>query len=391
MEISGHFRMRDHKVGFVTSLGFLFGISVALVAYIGSSYFREATGVENVGLFYVVIFSLLLVCLLNLHRIFLWFGRSRTLLFLLCAQIVILSALAALPVGPWGAFFLILYYALYGVIWVVWDSVLEAYSSDEQTGRIRGMFLSVWGFGAIIGPLLSLSLLERYGYGLIFSLVLGLYAVMLVIALITLREIKGAIDHHVFALRDTVHRLWSNQALRRVYWVAISLSFSAATLVVFIPLKLRDLGFEWSEMGLMFTIMLLPFVLLEYPAGVLADRKYGEKEIMFIGFVILIVAIFFMAISQSRSFVVWTAILTLSRVGYALIESMRDIYFYKQIDGSDVALINLFRTARPVAYILSMITATIFGILFGQGAIFFVLTVVILIGLYPVVRLVDTK
>jgi len=391
METPGNFRIRNHKIGFVTSLGFLFGLSTALISYLGSSYFRYATGVENVAVFYVVMFSFVLIGLLNLHKIFLTYGRSRTLLFLLGMQIIVLTALSLLPIGWAGALMLMLYYVVYGIIWVVWDAVLEAYSSNEETGRIRGMFLSVWGIGAIIGPMLSLSLLERYGYGLIFTLVLALYAFMFIIALVTLYEISGKIDQRTHSLREMIARIRKTPALWQVYWVAISLGFAASTLVVFIPLKLRALGFEWSEMGLMFTIMLLPFVLLEYPAGILADKKYGEKEIMVTGFVVLITAMILITVSESTSFIVWTAILTLSRVGYALIEAMRDTYFYKQIDSEEVGLINAFRTARPVAYILAMSSATGVGLFFGEGGIFMMLIIILVIGLYPVIRLVDTK
>ncbi len=381
----------DRKIGFITSLGFLFGLSVALVAYLGSSYFKEATGVENVGIFFVVSFSFILLGLLNLHKVFLKFGRPRTLLILLTLQIVVVLFLALLPVSPLGAFFLILYYIIYGIIWVVWDAVLEAYSVDEKTGRIRGMFLSVWGIGAIIGPLLSLSLVEKHGYGLIFSIVLGLYSLMLVVALITLNQITGKIKTKRVPLPKLIKKVCANKALWRVYWVALSLSFAASTMVVFIPLRLREMGFQWSEMGMMFTLMLLPFVLLEYPAGLLADKKYGEKEIMFVGFIILIVAVILITRLESVSFWVWTGALLLSRVGYALIESMRDTYFYKQIDGTDVALINLFRTARPVAYIVSMVIATVIQLFFGMTAVFIGLLVFLLVGLYPVITLKDTK
>ncbi len=391
MENKINFHIRDHKIGFITSLGFFFGLSVALVAYLGSSYYQQATGLHNVGIFYVVSFSCILFSLLNLHKAFLRFGRPRTLLILLAAQVIIVFILSIVPVGYFGAAMLMIYYILYGIIWVVWDAVLEAYSNDKETGRIRGMFLSVWGVGAIIGPLLSLTIFEKYGFALIFTIVLVLYILMLAIAMVALREIQGKIDTHVFSLKKMIRKITKKPALWQVYWVAISLSFAASTLVVFMPLKLREIGFEWSEMGIMFTIMLLPFVLLEYPAGLLADKKYGEKEMMFIGYIFLIVSIFFMVRVQANSFVLWTVILLFSRVGYALIEAMRDTYFYKQIDGKDVALINLFRTARPLAYVLSMILASILHILFGPAAVFYGLLAVLIISLYPVVIMQDTE
>ena len=53
-----------------------------------------------------------------------------------------------------------------------------------------------------------------------------------------------------------------------------------AWMVIYTPLHMLDLGFTWEEIGQIFTIMLIPFVLVEYPAGWLADKYIGETEMM---------------------------------------------------------------------------------------------------------------
>jgi MFS-type transporter involved in bile tolerance (Atg22 family) len=85
-------------------------------------------------------------------------------------------------------------------------------------------------------------------------------------------------------------------------------------------------------------------------------------------------------------------ILFISRIGAALMESMQDSYFYKQINENDVALINFFRSTRAVAYILSTILIGIILFIFKDTTtIFYVLFSVLLIGFYPIITLKDTK
>ena len=87
----------------------------------------------------------------------------------------------------------------------------------------------------------------------------------------------------------------------------------------------------------------------------------------------------------------WAIMLFATRIGAALIELLRDSYFYKRIDGHDVDLINFFRTALPVAYICATILSS-FVFIFLPVKFAFVLTgLVVLSALYPAFKLQDNK
>jgi len=377
------------KVRIVTFLGFLFGLSMATLVYVVSSYYKEALGSENVGIFYVVSFSVLLLALLHFHKIISRFGRARTLLFMLLLQIVLMFTLSFLPVSLFGASLIVMYYIAYGIIWALWDVVLEAYSADNASGRIRGMFLSVWGIGVLIGPMLATTLLENYGFTALFVVVLILYILMFLVVLTMLNSIRG----HVSAQDSAAHtlaRAWKTVNIRNIYWIGCTLRFFFATMTIFMPLYLRSLEFSWVEIGWIFTVMLLPFILFEYPAGVLADKKYGEKEILFIGLLLIIVAVVLIVLTKSTEIWVWMAILFLSRTGAALVDSMHDAYFYKQIAAKDIALINFFRSTRSIGYISAALLSSII-LLFGSiETVFGVLLIVLACGFYPIIILHDT-
>ncbi len=382
----------ERTIHLITFLGFIFGLSISLLTYITSSYFKEVVKSDNVSIFYIISFSLVLIALFNLNKLIEGFGRARTLMVLLFVQIGVLFGLQFVDISLVGATLLMLYMLLFSVIWVVFDIVLEAYSTDAKTGHIRGMFLSVWNLGFLIGPIISVYILQNYGFNGIFLATMILYVVMFLTIFMALNDITGHVKKQNLSIAQTIKKFKSNTNLVNVYWLSFTLRFFYAVLTIYMPIYLRDIGLSWTEIGFIFTVMLIPFILIEYPAGVLADKKYGEKEMLFSGLIIMIISVVVMFFVDKPSVAIWMWVLFASRIGAALLESMQDSYFYKQIDGDNVALINTFRSTRPIAYIASAFFVGITLAVFDNiHMMFIVLLAVLIIGLYPVVILKDTK
>ena len=112
----------------------------------------------------------------------------------------------------------------------------------------------------------------------------------------------------------------------------------------------------------------------------------------------IIIALLIMAAStlsiyfiHSMSILVWGVALFATRIGAALIEILRDSYFYKKIDGHDVDIINFMRTSMPVAYIFSTAMSTFFILFFSIKFAFILVALVVLTALYPAFSLKDNK
>jgi MFS family permease len=382
----------ERTIHLITFLGFIFGLSTSLLTYITSSYFKEVTQSDHISIFYIIAFGIVLISLFNLNKLIEGFGRARTLMVLLFVQVGILFGLQFVDINIAGAMLLMAYIILFSVILVVFDVVLEAYSKDAKTGHIRGLFLSVWNFGFLIGPIISMYILQHYGFNSIFFITMILYVVMFLIIFMMLNDITGHVKKQNLSILQTIKKFKENRNLINIYWLSFTLRFFYAVLTVYMPIYLRDVGLSWTEIGFIFTIMLIPFILIEYPAGVLADKKYGEKEMLLIGSVIIICSVVAMFFMKDASIITWMWVLFISRVGAALLESMQDSYFYKQIDANDVALINVFRSTRSIAYIVSaMFVGFALWIVDDMRIMFVILFIVLVIGLYPVLTLKDTK
>ena len=144
---------------------------------------------------------------------------------------------------------------------------------------------------------------------------------------------------------------------------------------LYTPIYLHNvLGIPWSTLGWMFSIMLVPYVLLEYPAGWVADRFIGDKELMFVGFFIAgggLAAIGFLSSTSSLALILF--VLVASRIGAALIESTTEGHFFRRVSERDINSISVFRGIWPVANFIAPVAGSCI-LFFGTFQLFFALT-----------------
>ena len=161
-------------------------------------------------------------------------------------------------------------------------------------------------------------------------------------------------------------------------------------MIIYIPIYLyRVLHFEWSELGLIFTVMLLPFILFDWLGGELADRFWGEKELLTLGFLITGLSLLVMPF-LGKVFFVWMVILFISRIGASLVETMTETYFFKNVQAEDTGLLSIFRLTRSAGNILGIMVGFLTLNFFSFEKIFFVLAVVVFFGLKESLSLRDT-
>ena len=391
MKTKKHIEKADQgKVRLINLISFLFGFSEALLIYVLSDYFRQSLGFDNVSIFYFIAYAIALIGLLNLHKFINKFGKLTVFFLFFFLQICFVAFLISVKPSLIGIVLLMGYIIVNYLTLVMMDIILETYSEDKKSGSIRGLHMTIVNAGFILGPFLSTKILSHFGFDGLFLTSMTAYMVMFIIGLIGLRGVNHKFEQKL-TVRDLVKKVFINGDVMKIYAISFVLEFFYALMIVFTPLYLLDRGLSWSQLGIVFTIMLIPFVALEYPIGVLADKKFGEKEMLIIGITIMGIstaAIFFVTSSA-----VWVLALILlaTRVGAATVEILRDSYFYKKIDGRDADIISFFRTAMSVAYIAATALSAFLLVFFSIKCIFLVTGLVVLLGLYPAFMLVDNQ
>ncbi len=353
------------KVRFLSGLSFFIGFLDAFLLYILSSYFVSLSGESLVGFFYFFVYLAVLVILTYLQPILFRLGSVR-LLLLLYIGLIACGFYLSLQGPTWtGAFVLLLFMIVSNTLGPVMDILLEDFSADQVSGRIRGFFLTVLNAGLLMAPFVSTWTLSQYGYQGVFAVLTAGYALLLMMATFGLRSHRSYSQERI-AFLATLRTVFRRKNLLYIYAVSWVLELFYVVMIVYSPILLLAYGYSWTEIGIIFTVMLIPFVLIQYPLGVLADKHWGEKELLIAALIILSVTTAWVGIADQQSLVFWSLLLLATRVGAAGVEILRDSYFYKQITRVDTDIIAFFRTARPtanmVAAILGLLLLTVFPI-----------------------------
>ncbi|MFA5993767.1 MAG: MFS transporter [Parcubacteria group bacterium] len=376
-----------HLTSFVT---LLMGFSQAVLVYIMSFYFELSSGIKSVGMFYGLSYAVFLVVLLNFHKLVRLWGKSAIFYYSLLAKIIILAALIFIEPSKATILLMMLYIVFVHVEWVALDVIVESFSIDRLSGRIRGLHLMIISAGFLCGPFISTYMLEKMNFQGVFMLTLIFNCFVFIFSLIGFRKANHHFEQRI-KVWDVLNKVIQKKDILRIYYIALVLDFFYAMMTIYTPIHLYDLGYSLEQIGVIFTIMLLPFVILQYPMGMLADKKTGEKEFIIFSLLILAfstLAVYFIGVG---TLFVWAFVLFLTRIGAALLEILRDSYFFKKIDANDVDMIGFFRTSLPVAYIIATMFSTLILFFLSMKFIFIVAGIVVLSALYPAFKLIDNK
>jgi len=383
---------KDKTFKIIYFLGFFFALATALPTYIMSSFIAQYIGVNNVGLFIASTNGLLLLSILFYPKVIRKFNNLRTMIFLLLLTIASLLLLGVSQnIFPILFFFIIQYITL-TLLLINLDIALENISTDNYTGRIRTRFLTMMNMAWVISPLIMGQIIDVDNYQRIF-LVAG---VILLFVLFILYLNKAALaDHKIYynrKFKNIINILKKNKNLLKIFTISLVLRLFYCIMVLYIPIYLHEnFGFSWSALGIVFTVMLLPFVLFEMPAGNAADKFWGEKEIMTLGIGIMLMAVTAVFITNTTSIIIWAIILFVSRTGASLVEAMQETYFFKKVDGKDMDIINVFRDLNPAGWLIGAFISYLILQIFNIQIIFLFLSLVLLLALWPALTIKDTK
>lgn len=371
--------------------GFVLAMANALVAYIQSSFLKDIIGQSYVGLFFAVTHFLVLIAVSNLAGYINKVKIFKAGFSILLLEILSLSFISFLPISLATVIFLTFYLTSAFLLWIILDIYIEYFSRDAVTGRIRGIYMTLINTAWVISPITTGFILKFFGYQQLYAVSNVLVFLVLLFFFIKFRQLR--VDHFPkpYFFR-AIRRIYKNKSLNKIFGIAFILHSFYAVMVIYAPIYLHEhIGLTWQELGIVFTIMLLPFTLIQYPAGYIADKYLGEKEILSVGLSIIGISLFIFTFTRSTNFLVWAAILFCTRVGASLVEIMRDTYFFKQVNVKDVHIINLFRNTSNLAYIIMPLVATLTLKFFGFRYLFGTMALFGLSGLVFSLRLKDTR
>jgi predicted MFS family arabinose efflux permease len=344
---------------------FLRAIGVYLPYLVYSTFLSTHIPESRVGIAFAVASILAAMVVLETPTLFRKYRTYRVLIaFASIAALALLGLSLKLPTP--------LVLALFAVAWISgWvvslalDVILEKIvgTKEEATGSARAIFLTASNIAVAIASLIIAGALTDGDYWRVFIIGAGAFLACAYISFRFLGPIQHVVQDNV-KIGDAVVAIFKNPSLFSVMGAHFLMQLIFVWSAVYIPLYLHNhAGLPWSIIGIIYALSMLPFILLQMPVGFLADKKFGEKEFIFAGFVISALTFFAFLFAEGASVFILGLIVIGTHVGSAILEIATETYFFKKVGARDSEVISVFRALRQ--------GATILGPLIGSLVLFF--------------------
>jgi hypothetical protein len=225
-----------------------------------------------------------------------------------------------------------------------------------------------------------LSQLYHIGYWKIYLIAAVFLIPFAIILKANFSDVKDP-QYPVMDAAETIKKFYTHKNIFDVFADRLLLNLYFAWSVVYLPIYLHNhVGFTWNQVGIIFGIMLLPFVLFQRIIGKFQDQKHEEKDLLILGFLIISVATVVQPFIATPSMLAWIIVLFIAHVGASLVEVSSESYFYRHVKPTNSGFISLFRMARAIPFIIMppLVGISLWLLPFNQ--MFLVLGCLMLIG-----------
>lgn len=372
-------------------IGFFFSFCIALAAYLNASYLKQFITVEQVGFVYSITAFLTIVLLYFFEYLGGKYGVQKTLV----ASLVI-AGLASLSLATQVRVpFIVISFIMMQMSLVITkfstDILVETHkNTGEGEGTLRGAYLAItnmsWIVAAFLGGFIATAN-PQYIYG-INSFI---YITIALVSLFVISETQKDFFTQS-TLFEKMRYTLKEIGTRKIIVSEFVLQTFYTIMIIFTPLYLHEtLDFSLATIGVIFSIMLIPFAVLQYPIGRIADKFLGEKELIILSYLTIFGSVLTFALVKNPSVYFVALILFITRIGACTLEVMNDTYFFSSTKEYTKS-IPIFKGMAPFALLVFGTVGAIILQFSSYQTLFTLLAIfVLLVGLTNIYDLKDTK
>lgn len=343
-----------HRIKQVFLGALMLSFHYALTVYINSTFLNQFFSERQVGYLYTCGALVTLCGLIVSSSLIKRIGNVRFVLIALTIEIIALVGLFATSNLHLIKLFFILHHALPGLLIFSLDLFLEgATRNHHHTGRIRSLYLTILNVAFVFSPLITGKVVSHFSYRGVYLLSAFFCILFFFIIIDSLRYIPSHTLKEVNFI-DSIRKYIPHRDLDRIFIITFLLQIFYVVMVIYTPIYLNQyVGFSWQSIGLIFTVMLIPFVLFEAPLGHFFDTAHTEKDTLIAGFFIISLATCCMFFLKTPNMLLWMIVLFTTRVGASFVEVASDYSFFRRVTDRDAGFISVFRMAGPLSYIIA--------------------------------------
>lgn len=370
-----------------------------LINFVNSTYLNAFVGKGTLSLLYGFGALINLGVFASAPKLLRKVGMVRLTLILtfIEALSLILLAFPIYPAIALSAF--IMHMSVATVLLYCLDMLLEQFDTAKNTGSLRGMYLTVWNLPPIITPLIAglildsntiniahagskaVSLLHLAGFWKIYII----SAIFLIPFVIIIRaNFMNLKDPHYpkIEFKSSIAKFYQHRNIFDVFADRFLLNLYYAWNTIYLPIYLHEnVGFSWDQIGILLSVMLLPYVLFQRFVGKAEDALHQERRVLISGFLILILGTAAIPFIADASIFSWGILLFLTHIGAAFIEVSSESYFFRHVHPNNSGFISFFRLTRTLPYIVVPVLASITLNLVSFESSFIVLACIMFFGI----------
>lgn len=380
--------MKLSKINRMYVLSFLFTLHISLSAYVNSTFLVKFISEKYVGLLYTAGSLITLILLARSAGILKNLGNRKLVLWLLLINMLSLVGLITSTNTYIVGSSFIAFITTNVLVFFCIDIFIEHFGDPKTIGKTRGLYLTITSAAWMISPLITGYLVTKSGYVLIYIIALMTTFLATLVLLFSVKKFKDRAYIKTPFIK-AYRYLKTNPHMLAITLINFILQFFFSWMIVYTPIYLNQhLGFNWDQIGIMFTFMLLPFVIFGLPVGLLIDKYHVKKRtLLSIGLVIISISTFYITQINVLDIWVWALVLFLTRVGASIVETTSEIYFFTHVKEEEAYLLGIFRDMTPLAYVIAPLLGSLVFAFLPFKSLFLILSIFVLIGLYYVTKL----
>ena len=357
-------------------------LHLVIPLYVNSNFLSSVVGDNLTSIAYSIASIITIFALIAITKTLQKYGNYTAAIGTLVLEFVSLAFLSA-NISPFVTVLAFLgHITATTLVLFFFDVFLESFSDDASTGTTRGTYLTFINVAFLIAPILAGFILNKGDFSTIYAVS---FLFLIPVALLLIKYFRDFRDPHYekIVFFKTLGKIMKNPDLKNIFWSHFLLKAFFAWMVIYTPLYLFEVvGFDFKTIGTILTIMLAAYVLFELPLGRWADKKHGEKHILYWGYIVIAIATMSLSFITGPNIFLWGAALFVTRIGAAMVEISTESYFFKKIDSHDTDEISFFRMIRPFAYLVAPLFATLFLFVFDFRWLFVAIGLIMFIGLH---------
>lgn len=350
------------------------------VYFINSKYLNGILSEKTVGYTYAIGSLLNIIIFVYAPAFLRKFGNYKLTLTIGLVELLALLGLAFTTTPALIVGLFIIHQAVGPMLFYCMDIFTESFSTAEEMGNIRGVYLTMQNIPPVITPAIVGLILVKPEYWKVY-LIGALFLIPFFILIISnFKNFKDP-EYPIINLSQALKRFYNEKNIFDVFIDHFLLHVFYAWTVIYIPLYLTNhIGFSWGEVGIILSIMLLPFIIFQIPIGRMEDKYHDEKHVLVLGFSIMAASFMLIPFIHEKSLILWAAVLFVSRIGASIVEVSSESYFFKHINPSNAGFISFFRMTRALPFFVIPPIVGMTLLVADFPFIFFVAGLLMLIG-----------